>query len=73
MKIRGPTLTSTSHKLLTKRKFMDAEQVKKILAKTDWRAYWDSVSEGVESEVRAYDEALRKSLARAHKKMLRTA
>lgn len=47
------------------------KKVSKILAQTDWKAFWEEVAKAAEPEIKAYDEARRKSLARAYKKILR--
>lgn len=52
-------------------KTVTKKRIKRILAETNWRAYWETVAKDTEPEIAAYAEARRKSLARAHQKILR--
>ena len=52
-------------------KTKERRRIQRILAQTDWKKYWVEVANGVEPEIQAYDEARRKSHARAYDRVLR--
>lgn len=47
------------------------DQVNAILARTNWRKYWEEVESRVEMEVEAYDLARARSLTTASRRFLR--